>query len=528
MLLALLILVAACANLGGLFAAHAADRAREVALRLALGSTRKRILRQFLTEALLISLAGGGLGLSGSTALLRRLGEWQPFAGAPVHVPITTGAPVYSIALLLAVVSALLFTLVPVRQVLHSNPSEVVKAGSMGAPGRTVTLRDVLLVAQIAICAVLVTSSLVALRGLQRSLHSNFGFEPQNTMLLGLNLAVGGYGADQVVPFQKRVMEAMASLPGVERVGLVDNYPPLVYASASTVNVFRDETREYSQAHVATNPFSYNVSPGYFEAAGTSLLAGRGIAWHDDKGSPAVGVINREFARRIFGSVPLALGRFVRLQDGSRIEIVGVVEDGKYLGLTEETHPAIFFSALQKPMPSAYIIVRSRRSSQELATAMRARLRDLDPGLPGDLETWNSLLSVALFPARVATMALGILGGMGAILSITGIFGMAAYSVTKRLKELGIRVALGATRSEVLGTALGRAVRLLAIGSAAGLGLGILTSRVLAAVVYQATPRDPLVLAAAVLAMLGLGLLATWIPAQRALAVNPLDLLREE
>jgi ABC-type antimicrobial peptide transport system permease subunit len=159
---------------------------------------------------------------------------------------------------------------------------------------------------------------------------------------------------------------------------------------------------------------------------------------------------------------------------------------------------------------------------------MRSKLRELDEGLPVDIATWNTLLAVVLFPSRVATMALGVLGMMGAILSITGTFGMAAYSVSKRLRELGIRVALGAQRREVLQVALGRALKLLAFGSAAGLLLGILASRVLAFVVYSATPRDPLVLAGVVLAMSLLGLLATWIPARRALSVDPLIMLREE
>ncbi|MGA9243721.1 MAG: FtsX-like permease family protein, partial [Silvibacterium sp.] len=160
--------------------------------------------------------------------------------------------------------------------------------------------------------------------------------------------------------------------------------------------------------------------------------------------------------------------------------------------------------------------------------AMRSKLHELDAGLPLDIETWNNLLAVVLFPARVATISLGVLGMMGAMLSITGIFGMATYSVNKRLRELGIRVALGARRREVLEAALGRAFKLLAFGSTAGLVLGILASRVLASIVYQATPRDPLVLAGVVVAMALMGLLATWIPAQRALSVNPMMLLREE
>jgi ABC-type antimicrobial peptide transport system permease subunit len=188
----------------------------------------------------------------------------------------------------------------------------------------------------------------------------------------------------------------------------------------------------------------------------------------------------------------------------------------------------MFLPLLQRPTHLTDLVVRSDCDPQELATDIRSRLRSLDSGLPFTLQTWTDRLAIAMFPSHVATVSLGVLGIMGAMLSITGIFGMAAYSVSKRLRELGIRVALGAQRKEVLQAALGRAVKLLAIGSAAGLGLGILATHVLVFIVYQATPRDPLVLAGVVLAMALLGLLATWIPAQRALSVDPLVLLRED
>jgi len=528
MLLSGLILLAACANLGSLFAAHAADRSREVALRLALGASRKRILRQLLTEAILISLTGGAVGVAVSVVLLRRLSTWQPISGTSVQIPVTPDAKVYVVALVLALVSGFLFGIVPVRQVLQANPYEVVKAGSSNRVGRRVTARDVLLVVQIAICAVLVTSSLVAVRGLARSLHSNFGFEPQNSMMVGVNLAMAGYSMDRVPDMQKRMIDAMQTIPGVEHVGLVNRYPPLVYASARQENIFKNEAPELKQADIADSPYRFDVSPGYFESAGTSLLAGRSFTWHDDKTSPAVAVVNKEFARKMFGSVTAAIGRFYKLQDGTHVQIVGVVEDGKYLSITETQRTAMFLPSSQSPESAAYLVVRSHRDSQQLAEAIRGKVRELDSGLPIDTKTWGAMLETVMFPSRVATMALGVLGMMGAMLSITGVFGMAAYSVSKRLRELGIRVALGAKRREVLRSALGRAVKLLAFGSAAGLLLGILASRVLAFIVYQATPRDPLVLAGVVVAMGVLGLVATWIPAQRALSVNPMMLLREE
>jgi len=237
---------------------------------------------------------------------------------------------------------------------------------------------------------------------------------------------------------------------------------------------------------------------------------------------------NRQFALRMFGSMDGAVGRHFRISDGTLAEIVGIVEDGKYLSLTEENEPAIMLPAMLYDDPQSYLIVRSRREPQQLQMLMRRKLRELEAGLPVEIQSWNQLLEVVQFPAKVATMALGVLGAMGAILSITGIFGMAAYSVSRRMRELGIRVALGAKRGQVLGTALGRAMKVLAVGSVAGLVLGLLATRVLASIVFQATPRDPVVLAAVVLAMALLGLLATWIPAQRALRVDPMMLLREE
>jgi predicted permease len=527
--LAALILLAACANLGGLFAAHASDRAKEVALRLALGSTRRRILRQLMTEALLLALAGGTLGVLGAMPLLHRLSTWHPFAGTPLHIPVTMDARIYVVALALALVSGFLFGIVPVRLVMHAHPYEVIKSGSTAQAGRKLTLRDVLLVAQIAICALLVTASLVAVRGLMRSVNASYGFQPRNTLLAGVNLASAGYsGSTEIPQFDRRMIDAMKEIRGVEAVGLVNNYPPLVYTAAFRDKVFTEQTHDLKTSNVALQPFRFNVSPGYLKAAGTTLLAGRDLTWHDDKVFPLPALANRQFALKMFGTTNNALGRHFRVADGTLAQIVGIIEDGKYQALTEDNEPTILMASMSDPDPQCFLIVRSKDDPEWLQKMMRAKLRGLDAGLPVDIQTWGQLLEVVQFPAKVATMALGVLGMMGAVLSITGIFGMAAYSVSKRLKELGIRVALGAPRKEVLNAALGRPVKLLAVGSVAGLVLGVLASRVLASIVYQATPRDPLVLAAVVLAMALLGLVATWIPAQRALSVNPLILLREE
>src|SRR5246500_457980 len=527
MLLSGLILLAACTNLGSLFAARAADRSREVALRLALGSSRNRILRQLFTESVLLSLAGGVAGLMGSIVLLRRLSVWQPFPRFPLHVPVSPDANVYLVALVLALLSGVLFGIVPVRQILRANPYEIVKAGSTGAFGRRITVRDVLLFVQIAICVVLVTSSMVAVRGLMRSMHSNFGFEPRNATLVDTDLKAAGYTGERIPAMQRRMIDAIQAIPGVDSVGSVQ-YPPLEIPGSWQGIVYTDTTTDLSPSNAAADPNMFNISPDYFRASGTPLLAGRTFSWHDDTNAPRVAVVNREFASKILGSVPDAVGRYFKLQDGTRVRVVGLVEDGKYVNLTEDQQPAMFFPLLQSPASWIWLVVRSSRDPQQLAAAMRSVLRDIDPGMVLAIRPWSTELAGTLFPSRMATVSLGVLGMMGAMLSITGIFGMAAYSVSKRLKELGIRVALGAQRKEVLHAALGRALKLLAIGSGVGLVLGLLATKVLAFIVYQATPRDPLVLAGVVLAMTALGLLATWIPAQRALSVNPLILLREE
>jgi ABC-type antimicrobial peptide transport system permease subunit len=207
---------------------------------------------------------------------------------------------------------------------------------------------------------------------------------------------------------------------------------------------------------------------------------------------------------------------------------VGVVENGRYRSLTEDQMPAMFFSFLQHEASGTRLVVRTERDPQEMTRALDTTIHGMDSALPLVVTTWTRELDTALFAARVATVALGVLGLLGGMLAVTGIFGMASYVVSKRMRELGIRVALGASQRQVLRASLGRAFRLLAIGSVAGIGLGMLATRLLSFIVYQATPKDPMVLGGVTLTMLLLGMLAAWIPARRALAVDPLVLLRDE
>ena len=526
LLLSGLILLAACANLGSLFAARASDRSREVALRLALGSSRRRILRALFSEAILISLAGGAVGLAGSIVLLKQLSVWQPISRWPLQLSVNPDARVYGVAVLLALVSGFLFGAVPMRQVLRTNPYEAIKSASTGRTSRRITARDMLLMIQIAICAVLVTASMVAVRGLTRSLHGDVGFDLHKTMLVDTALSMADYSGDGVPPMQKHMMDAVAAIPGVESVGLADQVP--LGDSQPESIIFTDNTTDLTPSKATTTAIQYKISPEYFRAAGTALLSGRPFTWHDDKNSPRVAVVNRVFAQKIFGSVPGAIGGYFKLSDGTRTQVVGIAEDGKYGSLTEDPRPVFFLSILQSPTISTWLVVRSDRNSRQLAPAIKSTLHQLDPGLPVYIQTWYEQLDVALFGPRMATISLGVLGGMGAVLAVTGIFGMAAYTVSKRMREFGIRIALGAKRKELLRAALNRTFRLLAFGSAAGLLVGLAAGKVLAFIVSQATPWDPVVLGGVVLTMALLGLVAGWIPARRALATDPAILLREE
>ena len=526
-LLAGLILLAACANLGSLFAARTADRAKETAMRLALGSRRGLILRQMLTEAVLISLIGGAVGLAGGVGILHLLSAWQPIPDVPINVPVNPDAGTYVVALALSVASGLLFGIVPVRQVMRSDPWQVIRTGAANLGGlRRLTVRDFLLVVQIAVCAVLVTSSLVAVRGLARSMNSNFGFQPRNVTLVESDLNMAGYTGDRIPEMQKRMIDAAASIPGVTAVGSIGHIPLGLGGSDSFI--YSDATTDFRPTNQIADAMNYEISPGYFAAAGTRLLAGRDLTANDDAKAPKVALINRSFAEKAFGSVDKAIGGHFKYWGGERAEVVGVVEDGRYRTLTEDQQPAMFFSYQQHHDSSIWLAVRSARQPEEIASALQPKLHGLDSSVPFKVRTWNEEMSTALFAARVASVALGVLGLLGAMLAATGIFGMASYTVSKRLREIGIRIALGARRKQVLNSALGRVFILLSVGSVAGLALGILATKVLSYIVYQAGPKDPVVLLGVVGTMLVLGLAAAWIPAQKALGVNPTILMREE
>jgi hypothetical protein len=274
------------------------------------------------------------------------------------------------------------------------------------------------------------------------------------------------------------------------------------------------------------SPYGFTISPGYLEAARTLLLRGRDVSWRDTTKTPYVAIVNETFARKMWGDTPAIGKRFIFL-DHLR-EVIGVAEDGKYHQMQESPQPVVCLPLPQNEQANTIFVVRSHRAQNELAAAMERTLSGFEPNALITVQSWPEAMANALFPARAATVALGVMGLLAAMVAVTGVFGMAAYNVSRRMKELGIRIALGARTKHLMSAAVGRPIVLLALGSLVGLLLGVFAGRLLGQIVYQANPRDPAVLGGAVLVMALLGMAASAIPALRALAVDPSKLMREE
>ncbi|PYL36111.1 MAG: permease [Verrucomicrobia bacterium] len=522
--LALLVLVAACANLASLFAARAADRSRELALRVALGASRWRLVRQLLAEAMVLSMVGGAAGLVIAGLLLRALDQWQSPYG---RLAVSVDARVYLTSIALTIVSALLFGMIPARQVSQSSPLQAMKSGPVDSmPLRRFTLRDLLVGAQIAICTLLVTASLVAVRGMVRMLHAPLGFQPQGAILADVDLSEIEQRGDALLEKQKAMLEAVKGIPGVATAGAVNRVP--FTGGLRGIPVFPPGTTDFNLNNSVLAPYRFTISPGYFEAAGTRLVRARDVSWRDTTNTPYVAIVNETFARKMWGDMPAIGQRFILL-DHLR-EVVGVVEDGKYHNMQEPPQPVVYLPLTQSEQRGLVFVVRSPRAHNEMAPALERALSGLEPNALIKVQSWHDVLGGvnALFPARASTAALGVMGVLAVMLAVTGIFGMAAYNVSRRMKELGIRAALGARTKHVMSAAVGRPIVLLGLGSLAGLLLCVLASRLLEHIVYQANPRDPLVIGGVVLTMALLGIAASAIPAVRALAVDPSKLLREE
>jgi predicted permease len=530
--LAGIVLLAACANLGGLFAARTADRTREIAIRMAVGSSRWRVVRQILAEAIVIAIVGGAFACGLAWVALTSLANWHPPSEYPLSFQIQPEPSLILVGLLISLGAGVLFGVMPLRQIFRTDPQDAIKSGGIqSSAGRRWALRDLLLAAQVALCCVTVTAAFVSLRGLGKAMTMNMGINPKHAVVAKFELNQAGYSDEASEHFQRQLLDRVSNLPGVEAAAYGTTMPLSMDTADS--NAFSPDASDFRPSNRAFDAYNYWVSPGYFAAAGIPMLTGRDVSFASTPKTPAVAVVNREFVRRLFHTDD-AVGRTFKNSSGQPVEIVGVVADGKYFSLTEDPAPVAFFPMSQGATGHTSFVVRMRPDISDLAVidmaaTVRKVIRDLDPAIPvRECSPWKNQLGLTFFVSQVATAALGLFGAFGLLLSITGTFGLASYTVSKRLRELSIRIALGAQAKEILAAALGRMLILLASGCLIGMVLGVATSRVLSAIVYQATAQDPIVLAAVALTLGITGSLSVAGPVSRALRIDPANVLREQ
>ena len=523
--LASMVLLAACANLASLLAARAADRQREIAIRLSIGAGRARVLRQVLTETLLLSFAGGTAGCVLSLVLCRALSRWQAPLDFPVRMDVNPDWRVFLFAVVISVLAGALFGCAPAWGASQTDASAVLKGALRNWGHRRLPFRDLLVVVQVALCFLLVAACLTSVRGLERVLKMRLGFEPEGVSLVSFDLGLAGYADEEGRMFQRRVLDTVKQLPGVRSAAYSNSVP--LSLDQSTTTVFPGDKTPLEPAE-GIQAQEYQISPGYFATMGTVLVAGEDFAWHDANGRE-VAIVNLSFAKRVLGTENAVGKQFRESSKGPLVEVIGMVEDGKYGSLTESPTPAVFWPILERYNSTTTLEVRSSLPASQMVDDLRRAVASLDRQLPlygaGSLE---QMLGFAFLPARAAAVALSAFGLLAIMLAITGVHGLVSYAVARRVREIGIRIAVGASPSQLLRLVVGRIAVLLAIGAMIGLLLALAADQVLASVVYQVSARDPQILAAVLAAVALLGLVSSWAPTHRALRIDPMVALRWE
>jgi predicted permease len=527
-LLSALVLVIGCANLASILLAHGADRQREMALRTSIGAGRARLVQQLLTESVLLSLSGGLAGTALAFAASASLSHWALPLDLPVQFDVQADARVLSFGILASLVAGILFGIAPARQASRTDPNSTLKVTPVAAlAGRRWPLRESLVGVQVALCVVLLSACLLSIAGLRQAVSVPLGFQPDGVAVAGFELGLAGYTEEQGREFQAQVVRAISRLPGVESAAWSNSLPLSIDQSTTTVAAEWEPKQPTSGIGGVTY---YHVSPGFFRTLGTRLLAGRDFTDSDRRGAPTVAIVNETFARRVLRD-PNAVGKRFRYgwNGDALVEVIGVAEDGKYTTLIEDPRPVVFQPILQRYNSNTMVAVRSRLPEEQVAGELRRAIASLDEGLPiwgaGSLKQY---VRMAWFPSRVAAVALTAFGILAVVLAATGIHGLVAYSVARRQKEIGIRIAVGARRSDVLTLVLRRAVKAIAAGAAFGFALALVSGPVLASVVYLASPRDPVVIAGVALLMTVVGVGSCWAPLRRSLRIDPLQAVRSE
>ncbi len=525
LMLAALVLLVACTNLAGMLAARAADRQREVAVRLAIGAGRARVVRQVLTETLILSLLGGAAGYLLASYLSDALSRWRAPLDFPVQFSVNPDWRVFLFALAGAILAGMLFGSAPAWRASRTDPNTALRGASATLGRSRLAFRDLLVVVQVALCFVLVSASFLSLRGLQQALKMNLGFQPEHVATAAFELNLAGYSEERGRTFQQQALQAIQQLSGVQSASYSNSVPLSIDQSHTDVFPDKPDLRPFDRIGVTF----YQVSQEFFATIGTKLLAGREFNRHDDANSRQVAIVNLAFAKRVLYTDNAVGKRFRSGITGPFAEVVGIVEDGKYGSLTESQQPAVFWSILQAYNSATTLEVKSWLPATQIIGEVRQAIARLDPQLPlYGVGSLAQMLGFAFFPTRAAAIALSAFGILAVMLAATGIHGLVAYAVSRRTQEIGIRMAVGARPVQVLRLVLGRTAALLVFGSLVGLALALAVGTVISSIVYETQPRDPFVMVTTWIAIAFLGFFASWAPARRATRVDPLVALRHD
>lgn len=521
-----LVLLVACANLASMLLARAADRRKETAIRLALGAERGRLIRQLLTENMLVALLGGAAGALLAVWITDALAGWRPPIDVPVLLNVTADYRVLLFAFGVSMLTTLLFGLLPAWQSTKTDLVPALKNEASSERSRHWHLRDYMVAIQVGLSTLLLVCSVLVVKSLQKSMDAPIGYNPRGAVTVGYDLNIHGYKTADGREFHRRALEKVRAIPGVESAALADWLPLSLSNSSDSVYIEGQAKPKAAEAPIA---YSFRVTPDFFKTIQSRILAGREFTERDKKDVPEVAIVNKAFVDKMLrGENPMGK-RFTNGPSDKPIEIVGVVATGKYFALSENPHPAVW-----RPLETGYsanvaLIARTTLSDAEGVRLLKAAIRDLDPNIAVYATgSMVEMLGTALFPARLAASALGAFGLLAAILAATGIYGVMAYAVSRRTREIGIRMAIGASQGNVLGMIARRAAILIGSGTAVGLVAALAVARLLGQILYGVEPTDPVTYLTVFGMMASIAMLACWIPARRAIRIRPIASLRQE
>ncbi|HEX2444935.1 MAG TPA: ABC transporter permease [Vicinamibacterales bacterium] len=527
-----LVLLIACANIANLLLARAAGRQREIAMRLALGASRWRLMRQLLTESVLLALLGGAAGLVVAFWTIDALRTVEIPIPANVLLGLTLDARVLTFALVVSVLTGLLFGLAPALQATKPDVVPVLKNELVPSAGasprrflRWFNLRKGLVVSQVALSLVALVAAGLFLRSLRQTQNIDPGFETSGVLMANVNLGREGYTPERGQLLYRQIVERVQGLPGVRAASIAQGPPFGNQGFQRSVFLEGRDTSERDRILVQVNP----VGVGYFRTLGIPIERGRDFTIDDDDTAPDVVVINQTMADRFWKGEDAIGKRFKFFGDEEFRTVVGIARDAKYNGLAEDPTPFIYQPITQAYTPAATILVRSSGDASALANPVRAEIGRLDSRLSVlGVQTLGDQVTQQLGPQRLMVTLLGAFGLLALGLAAMGLYGVASYSVTQRTREIGVRMALGAKRGDVVWLVLGQGMALVAFGLIVGLVIALMAAPMIRELLVQVAPFDPAAFGGTALLLAIVATLATWLPARRAASIDPLIALRYE